>query len=289
MNYIVLSIYKYSVSDFYNFVNYKQNFIILIDDVDYINDLSELIKLIKKKFPFPIICISNKIFNKSKKELLKISYPLEFKSPSINHIKSFYHSFLPDINYTFLPDLRKLDLIKSLYDQGIRHFPPQHFNTVIEILSTVKNIIHNKTHFYDLLNEDSNIIAMIWHENCVDLNISPQLYLSFLDNFCMTNNIDKIIYQKQIWLLNDIAFHIKVGYNNWLLHHNLDFIKDNNIRYTKIKTKYTTQSNNYNFLKYCSLLLLVDKNKLFEIINNNTNIEQLTKNEKNRLKKFINP
>ena len=58
--------------------------------------------------------------------------------------------------------------------------------------------------------------------------------------------MDRSIFQKQLWQLNELSFKIKVVYNNILFHNfiiNNNFklkIKLNNIRFTKILTKYSS-------------------------------------------------
>jgi len=291
MEYIILSIYKYSIDDLSSFINYKKKFIVLIEDVDYISDLSNLIKLIKKKiFPFPIICISNTLFDKKKKELLKISHKLEFKTPSFEEISLIYSQFMPNLEFQYLADLRKLRLILLLYEEGIRNIPQQNINSVVELLKITQYLYQNKVSFDDLFNQDGNILSMNWYENCIDTGIEPELYCKFLENFCLMGQIDKLFYQKQILILNDLTFFIKVGYNNWLLHNNTKNIKEidfANIRFTKILTKYTTESNNFGFLQKCCSKLLVDKSTLFNLVMENKGLDLLDKTEKSRLKRFI--
>ena len=54
----------------------------------------------------------------------------------------------------------------------------------------------------------------------------------------------------QIWQLNDITYIIKIFYNNFILWQNnlLKNISQENIIFTKILTKYSSEYNNFNFI-----------------------------------------
>ena len=90
-----------------------------------------------------------------------------------------------------------------------------------------------------------------------------------MQNFCFGDYMDRIIFQKQLWQLNEISFKIKVVYNNNILH---KFIEDNkckhnvkltNIRFTKILTKYSSEFNNYTFLINMCQKIDLDKKDIF--------------------------
>ena len=62
------------------------------------------------------------------------------------------------------------------------------------------------------------------NENVIDLfdykhspNETISLYNKLLDNICLSDYIDTIIFQKQLWDLNELSFYIKTIYNNYLL------------------------------------------------------------------------
>ena len=94
-------------------------------------------------------------------------------------------------------------------------------------------------------------------------------YIEILDNFKFCDYIDRIIFQKQVWQLNEICYIIKIFYNNFLLNkYNLinKNINKNNIIFTKVLTKYSSEYNNYIFLSNICKEYNVTLNELYVYI-----------------------
>ena len=121
-----------------------------------------------------------------------------------------------------------------------------------------------------IMNEtDRTIVGLLWHENVIDVlskidkNRAIILYEKLLRNICYSDYIDRITFQKQIWLFNEMSSLIKTFQNNKLLHENTS--KENivynpaEVRFTKVLTKYSTEYNNSLFLQNLSQELLIDK------------------------------
>ena len=170
------------------------------------------------------------------------------------------------------------------------------FLSKININQNTKNIIrflfnnnislseHNK-----LISEtDRTIIGLLWHENIIDIiskfkkSESILLYIKMLQNICFADYIDRITFQKQIWLFNEMSSIIKSVNNNYLLHtylenkkieqesknmcnkkiKNLFQYNPQEVRFTKVLTKYSTEYNNLTFLQNLCLELMIDKEDL---------------------------
>jgi DNA polymerase III delta prime subunit len=88
-------------------------------------------------------------------------------------------------------------------------------------------------------------------------------YNKFLDNLCFADYIDRITFQNQIWIFNEMSSMIKTFYNNWLYHthfpENKGHFQPNEVRFTKVLTKYSTEYNNQLFLYNMSQELDMDK------------------------------
>ena len=150
-----------------------------------------------------------------------------------------------------------------------------------------------------LMNEtDRTTVALLWHENIVDAlskgpkdpsdkgpkdpsdkgprdptnkgprdptNKGPRdqaldFYLKFLDNICFSDYIDRITFQNQIWHFNEMSSLIKTFYNNKLFHEYCPggaTIED--VRFTKVLTKYSTEYNNTEFIYDMCQKLDMDK------------------------------
>jgi len=81
--------------------------------------------------------------------------------------------------------------------------------------------------------------------------------------------IDRITFQKQVWFFGEYSSLIKTFYNNYLLHNNVDKQiidlyneKNEDIIFTKVLTKYSTEYNNSIFLQDFSERLFLDKKDL---------------------------
>jgi uncharacterized protein YihD (DUF1040 family) len=178
--------------------------------------------------------------------------------------------------------LRKIEFIKKLYNKN-----PELIN--VNILQKILNIktfnedINKITkmlilHPYKiedhttLLNEtDRTTVSLLWHENIVDVipkqvEKSLPFYLQFLDNICYSDYIDRITFQNQIWHFNEMSSLMKIFNNNRLFH----LIKSEkseiqDIRFTKILTKYSTEYNNTEFIYDLCQKLDIDKKDLISL------------------------
>ena len=110
----------------------------------------------------------------------------------------------------------------------------------------------------DLINEtDRTSIGLLFHENIVsifkDTNASINTYIKILSNINYCDFIDRITFQKQIWIFNEMSSLIKIIYNNNILFNNIkEFNNIDEIRFTKVLTKYSTEYNNTIFIKTMS-------------------------------------
>ena len=86
----------------------------------------------------------------------------------------------------------------------------------------------------------------------MDKSISVPFYLNVLENMCFSDYIDRVIFQKQIWQLNEMSSLIKTFYSNKLFHdwvHKPPLKNCGEIRFTKVLTKYSTEYNNLMFIQ----------------------------------------
>ena len=267
--------------------------------------INSLIKIIRSKKTkkqkleeiayIPIICIGNNHIDKKIKELIKVCYTVELLMPSNKEIINIINLIMPNIcNDLHLlniivdyiqNDLRKL---MSLYDLYKANPNILQKNIILNILKPkslnedTKNItsklIYNKYNINDhniIMNEtDRTIVGLLWHENIIEvLNKLPKqksilLYIKLLNNICYADFIDRIIFQKQIWQLNELSSLIKILYNNNIYHNNINTISNiksilTNIRFTKVLTKYSSEYNNYIFIQNLCQTLNMDKKDLF--------------------------
>ena len=280
----------------------KQNIAIIMDEIDGMNNgdkggINALIKLIRPKKTkkqklenityIPIICISNYHIDKKIKELMKVCTTVELKKPDNNEIKNIVELIMPNIEKSLVSniinyvnsDLRK---IKIIYD--INNNNKLTSNIINNILISksleddtkkiTKKIIEKKYNIKEhsnILNDtDRTIVGLLWHENIIDkfnnidIEVSLPLYHKILENLIFSDYIDRITFQKQIWQLNEMSSIIKTFKNNYIFNtFNLKNNNLNNVRFTKILTKYSTEYNNIIFIQDICNKLGFDKNDTY--------------------------
>lgn len=270
--------------------------------------INALIKLIRQKKTKkqklesltmnPIICIGNYYVDKKIKELMKVCHVFELKSPtrvqmsqmvdkmigppsSSNLFEKYREKLLDYIQgdmrkmnfvcnlYKTKPDLLTDDTISSIfqiksYNEDAKKITATLINTDVSIQD--HNVIMNDT--------DRTIVALLWHENIADIldkipaKTSFPFYSTLLDNMCFADYIDRITFQNQIWLFNEMSSLIKTFYNNRLFHKTFPKktgskgIDNADIRFTKVLTKYSTEYNNSLFIYNMSQELNIDKKDL---------------------------
>ena len=329
---IIETITKHNMSENNVMTMFKQNsrkICIVMDEIDGMNNgdkggINSLIKIVRPKktkkqkteeYSYnPIICIGNYHIDKKIKELMKVCHTFEIKSPTKDQLYTVTQNIMPTIkddniieqivNYSQF-DIRKLSNLYDIYIKKPDFFNDQTiFNTLQQksfIDDTKKTIVILFNKSYEIMSHnqiisetDRTIIALLWHENIVDIlskkknsKVIP-LYNMFLDNICFADYIDRITFQKQIWQFNEMTSLLKTFNNNYLLHKHIDNIKYNpkdndGVRFTKVLTKYSTEFNNSIFLFNLCQQLMMDKNDLLSFFINIKNNNNFTENNLNSI------
>ena len=262
--------------------------------------LTSLIKLIRQKKTKkqkledvtlnPIICIGNYFLDKKMKELMKVCTAFELKTPTPQQMSLLLNNTMKDKDKN-----KNKDRLKSMvleYIQGdLRKLQfIQQLNPDILDETFIENILHIKSHNEDskkitkhLINQpmslsehatfinetDRTIVALLWHENIIDAldKHPPQktypFYLRILDNMCFADYIDRITFQYQIWQFNEMSSLMKTFYNNKIYHDTFqNKAKLDEVRFTKVLTKYSTEYNNQQFIYGMCQDLDMDKKDL---------------------------
>ena len=274
--------------------------VIVMDEVDNMNQgdkggINLLLKLIRGKktkkqrleeiSSNPIICIGNYQNDKKMNELKKSCLSLEMTSPTTVQLNKLLKYYLPNITYELLhklslkiSNLNHLSMCIDIYHNDPTLLPiiinndiccTNHYN--IDTKETTNQLLTNEHHIKDhqcFINEqDRTIIALLLHENMIDLlekhpkKTTMPLYLNILENICFADYVDRITFQRQIWQFNEMSSLLKNTYSSFLLKEYKTKLKD--IRFTKILTKYSTEFNNRMFIQSLSQELVMDKKDLF--------------------------
>ena len=286
---------------------------IVMDEIDGMNSgdkggINTLIKLMRPKktkkqkkedlTSTPIICISNYHMDKKIKELMKVCMPFELKTPTNKQIKNILQLTMPDLSYelsnnlvSFLKgDLRKLSAMYSIYKKHCNSLKNELVTNVLkpreygeDTKAITKRLLNEyaciNNHLVTMNETDRTIVGLLWHENIIDiLSEIPKkdatlFYNKILTIICYADYIDRVTFQKQIWIFNELSSLLKTFYNTYLLHTDLGkkyslSCKDD-IRFTKVLTKYSTEYNNYTYIQDICQRLSMDKKDMFVFFEKN--------------------
>ena len=243
----------------------------------------------------PIICIGNYHIDKKIKELMKVCNVIELKPPTSTQITYLLNELMPDlltlgndelktniIQY-IQSDLRKFNIIHNIYKNNKEILTIDLIKNIFQIKSynddtkqITQKLINNPFKIEDhltIMNEtDRTIVGLLWHENIIDVldkmkkNIAVPFYLKLLHNMCLSDYIDRITFQKQIWQFNEMSSLIKTFKNNKLFNDTFKKKPKFNppeVRFTKVLTKYSTEYNNIIFIQSLCQNLSMCKTDMF--------------------------
>jgi len=184
-------------------------------------------------------------------------------------------------------DLRKLNFIKKICSADNGNLDDATMNDILhtkyyneDSKQITKLLINNNVPIdkhNNFMNEtDRTIVALLWHENIIDmLNKSSSaksipIYLKILDNFCFSDYMDRITFQHQIWQFNEMSSMNKTFHSNYIYHENIpntqNKFKPIEVRFTKVLTKYSTEYNNQQFIFTMCQKLDMDRPDLFSFL-----------------------
>jgi len=285
---------------------------IVMDEIDGMNSgdkggITALIKLIRQKKTKkqklesvtlnPIICIGNYYSDKKMKELMKVCNSFELKTATNKEMNDVIQSTFPKNSFDqgitdkvlkyIQGDLRKMNFIKKIYTANNGMLDDETMNNILhtkfyneDSKQITKMLINNSVPLdkhNNFMNEtDRTIVALLWHENIIDmLNKSTSeksipIYLKILDNFCFSDYMDRITFQHQIWQFNEMSSMNKTFHSNYIYHENIpnatNKFKPTEVRFTKVLTKYSTEYNNQQFIFTMCQKLDMDRRDLFSFL-----------------------
>ena len=162
------------------------------------------------------------------------------------------------------PELLNSDIFSSILQSKSHHDDSK---VITKLLINNPVLITNHTQF---LNEtERTIVALLYHENIIDPIFASKIidnrtkydvYSKIMDNVCYADHIDRITFQNQIWVFNEMSSLIKTFHNNRIYHDSFtELYKPEEVRFTKVLTKYSTEYNNQTFVYNLCQELDMDK------------------------------
>lgn len=255
----------------------------------------------------PIICINQTSSDKKIKELMKVCCIVHMQDPTPSEMNMFVrlyckenaieydtHSKCIDTIVQTSQNIFKvkmnLDCIKEIMKDPKWKDYKFMYNILIEpilqekqhqpirkILHNILDIKHGLDDHLTMMNEtDRTSVSLLFHENVIDF-LSPEdglkQYKEIVNHLTYYDFIDRVMFQKQIWILNEITSILKNIKNPDIYHqfsknkhvHKADYDK---LRFTKVLTKYSTEYNNHVFINSICQKLGMDKNEMFIFFQN---------------------
>ena len=251
--------------------------------------ISALVKLIRQKKTKkqklesvtlnPIICIGNYYTDKKIKELMKVCNTFELKTPEPRQVERILDTLMPKIQDVTIKshmveyvqgDIRKLEFLHKLYVKKPEILSSNSIHSIFQTKlynedygKIVKRLFEEDVplnqHALFMNDNDRTTVSLLWHENVADrLSAIPReeafpFYLEIIDNICFADYVDRLTFQNQIWIFNEMSSLVKTMYNNRLYHRFMASRSQNlgdtgDMRFTKILTKYSTEYSNMMFL-----------------------------------------
>ena len=241
---------------------------IIMDEIDGMNNgdkggINALIKLIRPKKTkrqktedttlIPIICIGNYHIDKKINELMKVCNIFELNKPNNEEIETICNNTMPNIDEKLKfklikyiqGDLRKLYNIHNIYSKNNNILNEYIIDNIFKLKSynedtkCITNNLLNKNytlneHLHVMNETDRTIVALLWHENVIDrlekysIDETLKPYLNILHNICFADYIDRITFQKQIWIFNEMSSLIKTFHNNRIYHNFMNVHSNSN-------------------------------------------------------------
>jgi replication factor C subunit 1 len=225
----------------------------------------------------PIICIGGTGGDKKIKELMKVCHTFELAAPTRPQMSALIlrlvPGFAPSVDARAAAmqyiggDLRRVAFIRQVWqtDPGLLEEPGV-FTDVLRPAGSIddaKRITRAvlqedralRDHAETISETDRTIVSMLYHENVADvLDAAPRrcrtaLYKNILDSLCFADHIDRLTFQNQIWIFNEMSSILKTFYSNHKLHASGVCVEvADEMRFTKILTKYSTEYNNATFV-----------------------------------------
>ena len=253
--------------------------------------ISQLIKMVRPKrtkkqlknddmINVPVICISGRCHNKKITELMKVSYVVEMTTPkqtvyrnilkmnglASNHLDIHLNMHVVDKCITRKQGSESSDAL----NQDIFTDEYGNNNRVDDIVRRAINSPISFMEYGEITSDvDKTVVGMNIHENIYNsMEFTSQMigvYDSILDCFISSDYIDRSIFQKQLWQLADISVILKITSTNEMPPVSKPL---NNVRFTKILTKYSSEYNNQLFIQKMCNELNLSQYELFEYFNN---------------------
>jgi hypothetical protein len=273
-----------------------QKLVILMDDIECMNTgdksgfnaLIGLVRLKKTKKQkednsnsIPIICLGSAHTDKKIKELMKCCVLLRVPPPSCAQSLEVARRLLPQkpnlhaklVDYADGDYHKLVTVCRCLQTVDIQFEMFQPKPPLTDVKELAKKIMNAPPTFdsHSMVNDtDRTILALLWHENAGDVvDALPRktaigVYGKIMEVLGSTDYLDRLTFQKQIWQLGEMTSLLKTFRATSLLREEA-FAKVQEVRFTKVLTKFSSEHNNKVFILRMCQQLGIEKRDLLHL------------------------
>lgn len=281
---------------------------IVMDDVNHLDGgdkVGALVKLLRPKrtkkqaneacTSVPVFCTANLFVNKKLAELIKACHVYRLPPLLRDEMCRLAHTWAPATNSDVVSawvdscqgDLRQLRMRAELHCSCSAAATPgsvvrttTHNHNLKELTTQLfQHRLQIKDHATVINETERNVVALLWHENCIDAmpsapsstapTTNAALYRNMIDVFCFADKVDTVAFQKQVPVLGEMTSLLKTCYNNWLFHNatttsataaaSVPFPPPASLRFTKVVAKKSSEHTNATFVHTIADKLQMDK------------------------------
>ena len=241
-----------------------------------------IMQVMNKKITKSIIIIDDIDFIQMNEKKILNAFIKHFKQEDKKGVKRSYHILFCGTNYY---DKKIKEIIKmcNVVKLETSYKPLLYNNYEKNIQNSIKKIMNKEFRNDFMIDNEKATQSLLFHENMIDIikiNDLP-FYYHFLKNLCTGDYFDRISFQKQLWMFNEMTYYIKILHNYYLYNNYPIYNKKiSEYRFTKVLTKYSNEYNNNTFIIGLCNQLNCSKKQLYYNLKNKK--LQLTTSEEKR-------
>lgn len=277
-----------------NIIGYNVYYV-SIQEIDSYEELlsytnPSILQVMNKTLNKTLIIIDDIDFVQINEKKIITSFIKQFKSEEKKKKIRNYNIIFCGINY-YDKKIKELMKLCNTVKLDVSYKPLLYNNYEKNIQTIIKKIMNKEFRHDFMIDNEKATQSLLFHENIIDSLKKEDIhfYYAFLKNLCIGDYFDRVSFQKQLWVFNEMTYYIKILHNYYLYSNsniNINNSKKNTeYRFTKVLTKYSNEYNNNTFIITLCITHNISKKMLFNRLLNNT--ITLLSNEEKRAKVYF--
>jgi chromosomal replication initiation ATPase DnaA len=244
-----------------------------------------IVQVMKKNITKTIIIIDDIDYIQINEKKILNAFIKHFKYDEKKSIKRNYSIIFCGTNY-YDKKIKELIKLCNVIKMETLYKPLIYNNYEKNIQNSIKKIMNKEFRDDFMIENEKATQSLLFHENMIDIikkNDIP-FYYKFLKNLCAGDYFDRISFQKQLWIFNEMTYYIKILYNYHLYNnYPIHTKKNTEYRFTKVLTKYSNEYNNNTFIiGLCNRLNISKKQLYYSLLNKTDTTISISTSENKR-------